>query len=210
MALYGWTKARVDEYRQLVQTVAGLARDMAALRTLVNARLGGKSDPMPPITIPVRTRSAVSGSSGRFNARTIARAYSSTATGALTEANIGTAAGTDDILAWDLDAIKGCRVAIPVSYSYGDSKTIYVLIPRGVFPVKLTQTGGSAGNKTTAVSFTYTVNDLNDQQITTAHTPTWPSRGENGLKVAATEGLAWWDGSALKVFAFERAGTGSC
>ncbi len=80
------------------------------------------------------------------------------------------------------------------------------------FRVGLTQTGGSAGDKTTSVSFTYTVTDLRGNQLGTAKAPEWPSRSEHGLKVAATGGLAYYDTShnIQLAIAFERAGTGSC
>lgn len=65
-----------------------------------------------------------------------------------------------------------------------------------VFPVKLTQTGGSAGSESTACSFTYTVNDVNSNQLGTAVDPdTSPStfkRPSLGKMVAATGGLACW------------------
>lgn len=92
------------------------------------------------------------------------------------------------------------------------SVTRYVFFFRmGLFPVVLTQTGGSAGNLNTPVSFTYTVDHVNSGgQLATGHAPVWPSRSQNGLKVAATTGFAWYVGSTLNVFAFERDDTTGC
>jgi len=82
----------------------------------------------------------------------------------------------------------------------------------GVFRVDLAKTSGSAGNKTTPVSFLYSVLGLSGEAIATGKTPEWPSRSENGLKVQATSGLAYRDiyGNVQIAIAFERSGTGGC
>jgi len=71
----------------------------------------------------------------------------------------------------------------------------------GVFPVDLTQTGGSAGDKTTQCSFTYTVSDLDGNPLLTAvdpiSTPHRCTRPAIGALLAAAYGTATWipDGS---------------
>lgn len=58
---------------------------------------------------------------------------------------------------------------------------------RRMFPVKPTQVGGSAGNKTTQVSFTYDVTDLNGATLGLAMTPQ-KNRTSLGAHVAPTAG----------------------
>jgi len=64
------------------------------------------------------------------------------------------------------------------------------------FAVNVTQTGGSAGNKTTQCSFTYTVSDLNGNTLGTAVNPTTSphtyKRIAKGITTAATAGIACW------------------
>lgn len=85
----------------------------------------------------------------------------------------------------------------------------------GTFRVALSVTSGSStntGTKTTAVNFQYDVTSLAGVLIGTSKTPEWPSRSENGKKVAAIAGLAYYDNSGtLQIaIAFEKAGTGGC
>jgi hypothetical protein len=156
----------------------------------------------------VRTRAARTSEGGKLDARTIAKAPN-TGTGALAEASIGTLATTDNVIVWDLDAVKCCRLAVPIGFNTTSGKPIYAAIPRGVFPVVLVQTGGSAGTQSTVCSYTYTVRDLNLQDLATVVTPTW-DRSTAGLRTAAAAGLGWWSGSVLQVFAFEQFSTEAC
>ena len=65
----------------------------------------------------------------------------------------------------------------------------------GIFPVKVTQTGGSAGNKTTQCSFTYTVETINDVQLATVQSPAKkrPSVGKMAAPASDSYGLAFYD-----------------
>lgn len=85
-------------------------------------------------------------------------------------------------------------------------------LPRGriVFPVDLTQTGGSNGNKTTAATWTYTVNDLDGNELGTAVSPL--KVRPNGTMTAATKGIAYYDedGNLVLYDTNERYGTGGC
>lgn len=84
--------------------------------------------------------------------------------------------------------------------------------PNPLFVVTLSNPTGSAGSKTTAVAFVYDVATLAGGTLATAKAPAWPSRSENGLRVAATTGLAYFDnsGNLQLAIAFERSGTGGC
>ena len=66
----------------------------------------------------------------------------------------------------------------------------YFANPLHVFPVLVTQTGGTAGDATTQCSFTYTVNSLSSVEIATGASPIW-ARPAKGKMVAATHGTAY-------------------
>lgn len=80
------------------------------------------------------------------------------------------------------------------------------------FRVNLSVTGGSAGSKTTAVSFVYTATSLSGKQLGTSLAPEWPSRSENGRKLSAAAGLGYYDatGAFVLTMAYERDGIGGC
>jgi hypothetical protein len=99
-------------------------------------------------------------------------------------------------------------------YSDGTDTPPWLIIvnsyPKGLFPVKVTQTGGSNGNKTTAASYTYTVNDLNNDQLGTSIALA-KSRPYGLVTAGSTYGLAFYDGSTLKLWdAGEYPGSGGC
>ena len=68
----------------------------------------------------------------------------------------------------DLNKYEGIptsdRLVLCYPIERDDGKTVYVCdySPPGLFPVNLTEDGGSAGNKTTQCSFTYTVKTTDD------------------------------------------------
>lgn len=71
--------------------------------------------------------------------------------------------------------------------------------PLAVFPVTLSQTGGSAGNSSSGATFTYTVKDLSGVTLASGVNPTAGlyKRPSIGKMVAATAGLAFINGSTL-------------
>lgn len=68
--------------------------------------------------------------------------------------------------------------------------------PPNLFPVALTQYGGSAGDASTQCSFTYTVVSLDSSPVTllTGASPVW-NRPAYGKLVAATHGTAYYNAS---------------
>lgn len=84
---------------------------------------------------------------------------------------------------------------------------------RSVFPVKLTKTGGSAGNKTTQCSFSYTVKDYTGS-TTLATSKGLTGNGQRVVNAQMTEGtlgLAYYDGGTLKlIWADERFDQKNC
>ncbi len=66
----------------------------------------------------------------------------------------------------------------------------------GMFPVLLSQTGGSAGSGTAACNFTYLVKDLAGNTLAAAVAPSM-QRPALGLLAAAAIGLAYWSGPFL-------------
>lgn len=89
------------------------------------------------------------------------------------------------------------RVAGMIDDGSGGQVPIYFTdsIPLGVtFLIKLTQTGGSAGDESTQCSFTYTVLTYDDVELATGVDPTadphQPTRDAVGSYVAATRGTA--------------------
>ena len=67
-----------------------------------------------------------------------------------------------------------------------------------LFPVTVTQTSGSAGNATTACTFTYTVTSLLSETLLTGASPAW-NRHALGKMVAATHGTAYINASGVVV-----------
>lgn len=72
-------------------------------------------------------------------------------------------------------------------------------IVSGLFAVALTQTGGSDGSASAAASYTYTVKTIDS--ATTLGTGVGQTRPRpNGLVVPGTKGLAYYDGTTLKLW----------
>lgn len=88
-------------------------------------------------------------------------------------------------------------------------------LPAGnLFAVRLTQTGGSAGNATTPCSFSYTVKDIsNTDTFGTAVSMTgYGHRIVNATHIAGTYGMAYWhtDGTIRLLWADERIDQTNC
>jgi hypothetical protein len=167
--------------------------------------------------VPLRQRMAfwfahltTSLSFGSLNGRSIKFDPNPDAGGPSTSA-FGPVSETDDVIIWDGDAAATIRACIPIGADPETGKQVLYAIPRGVFRVFLTQTGGTAGDKTNPVSFTYTVSEtVGGFTLATDVEPMYPSRSQNGKKIAASFGLAWWNSGTLEIFAFEAEGTGAC
>ena len=74
--------------------------------------------------------------------------------------------------------------------------------PLAIFPVDLTKTGGVDGDSTTAASYTYTVNDINGNQLATGVNPAIaPHRCQRpiGKTTVATFGTAFYNGATLVI-----------
>ena len=76
------------------------------------------------------------------------------------------------------------------------STSEYVEVGGTLFPVTVSQTGGVAGNKTTQCTFTYTVTDLDGNQLGTAIAPAM-QRPALGAMTAATKGIAYMNEGAV-------------
>lgn len=88
-----------------------------------------------------------------------------------------------------------------------------VLAQSGVFPVRLTSDGGSAGDKDTQCSFTYTVKDKsNTNTLGTAVAMTGNGqRVVNAVMTAGNYGMAYMDQDELKlIWADERISQTNC
>lgn len=85
---------------------------------------------------------------------------------------------------------------------------------KGIFPVRLTQTGGSAGTSSVQCSFTYTVKDIgNTNTIKTGVAMTGNGmRIVNAAMTAGTYGLAYYDptGTMKLIWADERVSQTNC
>lgn len=63
-----------------------------------------------------------------------------------------------------------------------------------LFPVDVSQTGGSGGNKTTKTSYTYTATDaITAVELGTVLSPVFNTRTATGAHVAATKGTGYFD-----------------
>lgn len=81
----------------------------------------------------------------------------------------------------------------------------------GLFPVTLSQTGGSAGSDTTQCTFTYTATSLDGVQLGTSLSPDKP-RASLGAYVAATKGVGYFasDGTFTLAEAYEAPDPEAC
>jgi hypothetical protein len=71
----------------------------------------------------------------------------------------------------------------------------------GLFPVKVTKDGGSAGGASTTCSYTYTVASMDGVTIATAQTPDRPRfvNVEYELPADASRGVGYYDGDTFKL-----------
>lgn len=97
----------------------------------------------------------------------------------------------DIVLVFGLDANDGTG-----RRQYVFSKSIGI-VPGGMFAVDVTQTGGSAGDGTTACSFTYTVDTLGGTELLTGASPVWAR--PVGKMIAATHGMAYMEGDGTVI-----------
>ena len=95
---------------------------------------------------------------------------------------------------------------VTLGHKFGpDNASQWFVVPEkaGAFGIKLTQTGGTAGDDTTQCSFTYTVDDMNDNEIATGVNPAtgvhFAQRPTVGFRIAATAGVATYDTGELVI-----------
>jgi hypothetical protein len=159
-----------------------------------------------------KTRATQSGKSGRYDARSVYLSPSAaSASGNIAATDIGTESATDNITVWELGAVQCYRAGIMIGADSG-GKPVMLAFDRGFFPVKVTQNGGSDGNKTTAASWTYDVSDLADNKLT-GDTPIGQEKPRpfGTVTAGSSYGVAFYDGSTLKLWdAGETPGTGGC
>jgi hypothetical protein len=111
---------------------------------------------------------------------------------------------TGTLNAYEVDnslATNNTKVLMWFAAYDGSGNPIYAFrntTPRACFPVLVTQTGGSAGDNSTACSYTYTVTDLNGNSLLTGASPSKrrtsvgaysaPSAGSYGLAFTEVDG----------------------
>ena len=95
---------------------------------------------------------------------------------------------------------------VTLGHKFGpDNASQWFVVPEkaGAFGIKLTQTGGTAGDDTTQCSFTYTVDDMNDNEIATGVNPAtgvhFAQRPTVGFRIAATAGVATYETGELVI-----------
>ena len=175
---------------------------------------------------PVQLTSIISSEPGRYNGKSISGAAKNNATGALAVADIGTVAGMEDCIVWNLretghgghainlgDNAQCVLLGLFWGMDKNSKKPIFMVgaDPGVFFRVNLTQTGGSLGNKTTKSSWTYTANIPGTS--TALGTSLSPETGRtNGTLAAATKGVGYYDASGTFVLysAAELIGTAGC
>jgi len=101
---------------------------------------------------------------------------------------------------------RGVDDLVTLGFRFGnDGDSVWFVVPEkpGAFGIKLTQTGGTAGDDTTQCSFTYTVDDMNDNEIATGVNPAtgvhFAQRPTVGFRIAATAGVATYDTGELVI-----------
>ena len=84
--------------------------------------------------------------------------------------------------------------------------------PRGLFPVRVTKDGGVQGTKVTKATWTYTVNDLDGNELgTTVGLAHMRPNGTMAFPDDDSYGVAFYDGSTLILWdANEVPGRGGC
>lgn len=125
----------------------------------------------------------------------------------------GTTTGSEDVNVKIVTKLKAGETLFAHEYAGYATAAWREAAPDGCqFPVKLTQTGGSAGSKTTKCSFAYTVKDpSNVYTYATGVTPEGQADYNNRKRKAATFGWAYLDsGGTLKLLCNEEHGSGAC
>jgi hypothetical protein len=177
------------------------------------------------IGVIVQFTSVITSQGGRYNGKTITQPISNPS-GDLALTDFGSVASSENIEIWNAAEIDtsfhfinfgdvGQQVYwVPVISSNattGKPIGMVTVQPGPMFPVALTQTGGSNGSQTTQATWTYTANNLTGDTLGTVLSPQWP-RQQNGELNAATAGVGYYDvtGTFVLSIAYEYAPTGPC
>lgn len=88
--------AHTDITNQLTRALNGITPNIIIGQADEPPRGGGSS------SVEAEISSVISGQAGRYNGKSITRATDGAATGALAEANLGTASATEDVVIWNL------------------------------------------------------------------------------------------------------------
>lgn len=108
------------------------------------------------------------------------------------------------VTGWELDP-EGDPIIQAIAYGpiSDDAALVNVNnIRHGLFEVAMTQTGGSQGTASAAPTWTYTIDDVDGNELATAHNPTTGGYWVRhlGQMAAATRGIASFSGAgALKI-----------
>lgn len=156
--------------------------------------------PSPFRVLIAKVTTSISGQVGRVNLRIVRPNFKSNATGNLAATDIDTTSLTkDDAIGWEIEAVQAYRIGIPVGVDTTSGKTIIALLPRGLFPVKLTVAGGANGTGAAPATYTYDVKTLAGDLLASAVSLARPRMGgecnsTNGY------GMAFYDGATLKLW----------
>lgn len=104
----------------------------------------------------------------------------------------------------------------PLQYTTTPDGTIQLSLEKEIFPITMTQTGGSQGTSTAAASWSYTVDDfLTGEELATTVNPVnsphkW-QRPEKGQMQKATAGIATWkEGDLVVLWTNEQISVEAC
>jgi hypothetical protein len=190
-----------SDLNEISERVDALMAQINQLQNLVQDRQG-------TLTVPVKRGTAISGQAGRYNGRIIPPfIVPKSAPGDLAEADIGADPGYDDCEIWDLT-----QCGLEVARVIGVTGTRKVAMVGGIFlPVTCASDGGSAGDSDDRCSFTYTIEDLDGNELATDVEYVGRNANELGAKFAADKGIALRSGGTWVLWwANETDDTGAC
>lgn len=187
--------------------------------------------PVPNRIQPILLVSVITSQPGRYNAKTISGGANKNASGGLVLSDVGTAASSNNCVAWNLREIghggssqghainlsdnSQCVVMAWATATIDQTTSLPIYLvgadPGVTFRVDLTETSGSLGNASSASSWEYTAN-VPGTSVTLGTSLSPEASRENGTYAAATKGLAYYNASGTLVLysANEVCGTTSC
>lgn len=219
---YQLTDKDVEVLNQMRNDVTSLVRRFGGNQPPGSPRYyPGQNDgePLPPLYPVVFKISSNASGGGKYYGKVVYGVSSATGSGNFAESDTGTVHSSETLLCLNTRELGTSAHILPISKICSgviiglssDAKAVVIFSEdNGLFPVTVTQTGGSNGSKTSAASYTYTVKTLDGTTIGTS-VALAKTRPYGLVTAGSTYGLAFYDGTTLKLWdAGEYPGSGGC